>query len=163
MREAASAEDVDVSILSLFNRMCATGFPIIEALAAAHKAAHSGLRAIIIDPFKKTITEVTLDNSEGDAGYKAIKKAIGDNWITSVRLSDKDILYVDDEGLLKGIKTQQFFEYQGYPQSLAGMGCIVGCNDEGESTPCSLSIEQVQANVRWVNNPHYLQSEPKVV
>ena len=54
------------------------------------------MRAILIDPFTETITEV-----EYSGDFKQIYNLINCNTFTVSAISDADDLFLDDEGLLK--------------------------------------------------------------
>ena len=100
------------------------------------------MKAILINPFDKTVTEVQLTSD-----FRDIQKAIKAEWFTTVRISRRDYIYVDDEGLLKDLSTQAFFIHTNYPQPLAGIGCVLGCDEEGESMDTTLTLEQVKRAV----------------
>lgn len=103
------------------------------------------MKAIVINPFEKTVTET--DIPQGD--YKAIQKAIGDHYIEGVRFDPKHLVYIDEEGLLRDLTKQKFFIIKGYPNPLAGIGCILGVTRSGNSAPCEFTVEQVTAMVHF--------------
>jgi hypothetical protein len=100
------------------------------------------MKAILIDPEART---VTLVEHEGD--YRNILKTIEVELFTCVKLDEKNILFVDDEGLLHD--PRYFFEIANYPQPLAGKGLILGTTDDGDSTDATLTLEQVKSAVRF--------------
>ena len=102
------------------------------------------MRGILINPFDQTVTEVDYS---GD--FRDIYKLIDAQCFDCARISRNDGIFVDDEGLLNG--TTHFFEHSEYPNPLAGKGLIVGCDEEGESQSCKTTIEEVKANVRFLN------------
>lgn len=105
------------------------------------------MRAILIDPFSKSITEV--DHS-GD--YKQIYQFLQiSSPFTSIRLAPREVLFIDDEGLLKDQAHQKFFKISAIAQPLAGRGLILGFNAEGESVGTNLTLSQIKANVGWCN------------
>ena len=53
-----------------------------------------------------------------------IRRLIGCDMFTCVTISDRETIYVDDEGLLKN--PQFFFKHSNYPDPLAGNGLILG-------------------------------------
>lgn len=100
------------------------------------------MQAILIDPFKETIEYVDYS---GD--WQDIKGLLQCDLFATVYIDDCDTLYVDDEGLYQ--EPQRFFQYRGYPQPLAGRGLILGTDEEGDSTDCLLTVEQVRDMVSW--------------
>lgn len=102
------------------------------------------MKAILINPFDQTVTEVDYS---GD--FRDIYKLIDAQAFDVARISRMDGIFVDDEGLLNA--PTHFFEHSEYPSPLAGKGLIVGCDDEGESQSCKTTIEEVKANVRFLN------------
>jgi hypothetical protein len=103
------------------------------------------MRAILIDPFAKTVTEAEY---EGD--YHQVYSLIHADTFTVVQLDDEgDALFLDDEGLLK--EGQEFFAIGNYPSPLAGRGLILGTDDEGESVATRISLDVVRAAVHWLS------------
>lgn len=103
------------------------------------------MRAILIDPFSKTVTQV-----ECAPGIEAIYALIDADCFCTVNLDDAgNAVYLDDEGLFR--EGQEFFALGNYPQPLAGRGLILGCNEEGESVATTITVEQVRAAVRWLS------------
>lgn len=87
------------------------------------------MRAILIDPVEETVTEVDYD---GD--FRSIYSLLDITCFTCVQInSHGDVIYIDDEGLMKS--GQLFFEHAAYPRPLAGKGLVLGTNDEGETVP----------------------------
>ena len=102
------------------------------------------MRAILIDPFTRTITDV-----EYSGDYKDIYKLIDCDTFTVATINNRDDgIFVDDEGLFK--PGQAFFWHDGYPQPLAGRGLVLGCNEEGESVEPSVSMADVVNHTRFM-------------
>jgi hypothetical protein len=101
------------------------------------------MRAILINPEDKTVTEV---DHNGD--FHQIYELIGSDCFDIVRMTRQDCLYVDDMGLLRH-PTKPFFRLTTYNQPLAGRGLILGENHAGNSTACNLTVDQVRAMVQF--------------
>lgn len=102
------------------------------------------MKAILIDPFKQSITEVDYS---GD--YQDIYKLIDCDTFTIAPISRLgDAIFVDDIGLFK--PDQAFFKHAKYPQPLAGKGLILGCDEEGETVEPTVSLADVISAVRFV-------------
>lgn len=102
--------------------------------------------AYLIDVRRMEVQTVELS---GD--YREIYPLIGCETFTCVQINDKnDVIYVDDEGLLKDLKTQSFFMFKGYPQPLAGNGLILGTDDEGGSKSPEISMMEVIKSVSYM-------------
>lgn len=99
------------------------------------------MKAYLIDPFAKTVSEV-----EYDGNYKNIYKLISSptnpvSTFTCVNVNEaEDTVFVDDEGLLGNMSTQEFFTLNGYP--LAGKGLVLGTNEDGDSVSPSISLKE---------------------
>ena len=106
--------------------------------------AKTPIKAILIDPFEMTVSEVDYGGELADI-YRLID---ADLFTVAGFGEDGDGVYVDDEGLSKA--TQRFFKLDGYPQPLAGKGLVLGSNDGGESVAPVTTLEAVRAAVRWV-------------
>jgi hypothetical protein len=101
------------------------------------------MQAILIDPFAQEIVQVDYS---GD--WKDIKKFLQCDLFTTVYMPDTtDSIFVDDEGLY--VENQRYFKFASYPQPLAGMGLVLGCNTEGDSVSCESTLEQIKAQVEW--------------
>ena len=98
---------------------------------------------LLIDPFEKTITPVYYD---GD--FHSIYNLIDCSCFDVVRCGKYD-LFVDDEGLFKD--DQSFFLVFDYPQPLAGKALVVGCDEEGNTIEPSITIEELEARLIWVD------------
>lgn len=105
------------------------------------------MRAILIDPIERIITEVEYDNST----YKNISKAIGADCFDIVIIDNEtnDTVYVDDEGLCK---PNYFFQWVSADHLviLAGKGLILSVDEEGETRAAKISLEDVQKAVRFI-------------
>ena len=106
--------------------------------------AKISIKAILIDPFEMTVSEVGYGGEMADI-YRLVD---ADLFTVAGFGEDGDGVYVDDEGLFKA--TQRFFKLDGYPQPLAGKGLVLGSNDGGESVVPVTTVEAVRAAVRWV-------------
>jgi hypothetical protein len=119
------------------------------------------IKAILIDPFACTVTEV-----EHDAGnYREIYRLIShpahhvDLFTTACThlLPPGDAVFVDDEGLLKGATAH--FTFGGEP--LAGKGLILGSDSMGETAAPRITLEQAKAMVEFpIGNNLYKRPVP---
>lgn len=97
----------------------------------------------LIDPFEKVIIPVYYD---GD--YRSIYGLIESDVFDCARCGRYD-LFVDDEGLFK--EEQKFFIVPDYPQPLAGKALVVGVDEEGNTIPPSITLEELEAHVMFVD------------
>lgn len=101
------------------------------------------MRTILIDPVTRSFTEVDYN---GD--WKTIPTHIGCE-LFDVVYTDVGDVFVDDEGLLK--PNQKFFVIDG-STPLAGRGLVFGpVDDEGDSTPATVTIEELEQKVRFLS------------
>lgn len=84
-------------------------------------------------------------------GLDDLKRMIG-GWIEVAKVWDNgDVLYVDEEGLLKA--TAHFFRLDGIEQPLGGNGVVVG-RETGDTTntdPPTMTVEQLRGQVRFLS------------
>lgn len=99
---------------------------------------------LLINPFDKTIAPVYFDG-ELSSLYAMLQCCC-----VAVASCGKYDLFVDDEGLLKPASEQRYFIVEGYPQPLAGMALAVGCDDEGNTIPPDITLEELEAQVLFV-------------
>ena len=99
------------------------------------------IKAILIDPFTETVSQVTLV----DTKLQTLKNLIECEIITMTGLADGVDMILDDEGLLKDSGSQAYFKFGIGSQPFAGKALIVGTNDEGEtvSLPENVTTEKV--------------------
>lgn len=103
------------------------------------------MRALLIDPYTKTITEVEHDDT-----LQNIYKHIQADCIDMVRINNKgDCVLVDDEGLYR---QDAYFAIENYLQPLAGRGLVLGTGSQGESTaPAEETVETLENKISWIN------------
>ena len=102
------------------------------------------MRGILINPFDETIKEVKISGNIEDI-YLLTECRTFD----IVALSDKDDLYVDDEGLLYD---NRYFTI--YGKAIAGRGLIMAHDDEGNSISTTLSLQEIEDVVEWLPEGH---------
>lgn len=101
------------------------------------------MMAILIDPYEETIEVVDYS---GD--WKDISTLIGCDIFSTVYVDNStDTFYIDDEGLF--VENQKYFKLTGNPQPLAGRCLVLGTTDDGDSTDCVSSLEDIQDMVSW--------------
>lgn len=104
------------------------------------------IRGILIDPFTQQVREVFF---RGD--IKEIYALIGADCFDTVRVTRRDIIFVDDVGLVGDQSKQKYFKWADYPQPLAGKGLLAGITQEGDTTSPFLTLSEVQAKVSFPN------------
>ena len=103
------------------------------------------LRAILIDPFLRVISEVNVDND-----LQSFYDILNIRSLAIVNIDNTNSLYIDDEGLLND--NNSLFEIASYAQPLAGRALVVAHNEEGETVETTLDIDQIRAMVGWVDD-----------
>ena len=102
------------------------------------------MKGILINPFDETVKEVSILGNIEDI-YLLTECSTFD----VVALSEKDDLYVDDEGLLKD---NRYFTIYGKP--IAGRGLIMSHDVEGNSVSTTLSLQEIKDVVEWLPEGH---------
>lgn len=103
------------------------------------------MRAILIDPFKREVTEIEIEPS-----LDSMYEVLGVNLITVVRWDKKHALILDDEGLLKSKETMEYWHARGSDQPFAGRGLLLG-DEYGDNRPCTLTLDEVKARVAFLD------------
>ena len=103
------------------------------------------LRAILIDPFLRVISEVNVKND-----LQSFYDILDIRTLTTVRIDGTNSLYLDDEGLFNN--NNSLFEIASYAQPLAGRALVVAHNEEGETVETTLDIDQIRSMIGWVDH-----------
>ena len=106
------------------------------------------LNAILIDPFLKRVTNVSIDS---DKTLSDMYKHIGCRVVEVVSFGDVNDLWVDEEGLLK--RDQKFFKVSNLPFGhhgvIVGRALLLKCGDTGGCESTTLTIEDVLPRISW--------------
>lgn len=104
------------------------------------------MRAILIDPFTRTISDV-----ETDASLDDMYRLLDVDLITVIQVGGGHAMILDDEGLLKEKESQAYFMLRGMEQPLAGKAMILA-DEYGENRGATLPIGAVEQKVVWLEN-----------
>lgn len=121
------------------------------------------MKTIIIDTPRKVIYESSIgDNILEWRDVLSCPPQRCDG-IAAVQLHPREILWVDDEGLLKR-PLLPLFEILGYHQPIAGKGLILGNTTEGDAVSTRFPVEIVRELITWrddIELSHFTQEEGK--
>lgn len=108
------------------------------------------MKAILIDPTARTVTEIELDFGNGGSTREldVVYKAMGCDLVDIVRLPHGNMLIVDDEGLLK---PNHVYRIQGYHEMLAGKTLLIGDNNNNFQQPPTVTLAEANEMVLWTN------------
>jgi len=110
------------------------------------------MKALLIDPYKQTITEVEhLDD------YKDIQKHIRAAMFDHVRIGENEGVYIADDGLLTANTSTRFFMLSNWRYPLAGYGLVLGSDKYGESVSTQFTIDDLEQDIVWVSAFEALQ------
>ena len=118
-------------------------------------------RAILIDPFNETITEVKMV----DTKIQTIYALLGCEIFTIVNLANKIDMLLDDEGLLKDSDKQAYFKFGISSPPFAGKALIVATDDEGDfaSLPEEVSVDKINERVIFFKpSEEYLEKSREI-
>lgn len=103
------------------------------------------MKAIKIDAENRTVEEVEI------SGLADMQKAVGGFiQVGHSFQTSPDVIYVDEEGLLKD--PENFFLIKNDSKALAGNGLIVGTNLlTGESIDSVTPLEYIKKNILWMD------------
>jgi hypothetical protein len=96
----------------------------------------------LIDPAAMSIAP-WLYNGDWRTIAPAIR--IGQSPFTIVHIDDGDVIYVDDEGLLKPL--DWFFAIKGGHQPFAGCGLVLGSDEDGESVSAKIALHELKRRI----------------
>jgi hypothetical protein len=103
---------------------------------------HCPATGFLIDPAARSIAPWPYN---GDWQTIAPAIRIGQSPFTIVEIDDGDVIYVDDEGLLKPL--DWFFAIKGAHQPFAGCGLVLGSDDEGETVSASITLQELKRRI----------------
>ena len=104
-------------------------------------------KAIFINADTREITEVGFNGSVLQETYKLI----GNDCSlvqTGAYFTGNDSLMVDEEGYFKEGLDGFYIHDKGF---FYGNAVVWGCDEEGESADCKTSIQEIKANIIWVD------------
>ena len=105
------------------------------------------MKALLINSKDKTVTKVQIKD------YKEIYGLIGNGCSTfacPVEFDNGDVLYCDDEGLLKE-KVEGCFMFPEWNTPIVGNAVILGSDDDGQSIDAKTNISFFTENLIWGN------------
>jgi len=102
------------------------------------------IQSILIDPFDQSLSYVDISDTDIEDYYKVMQCSRFD----IVSLGGGVIMYVDDEGLLKD---NRYFKLG---VIYAGRSILANETDDGGTTNCSLTIEEVKEKLVWLPDDH---------
>ena len=106
------------------------------------------MKALFIDPKERRVWEGTLPE-DIDERLAAMREFIDCSYVTVGNyFSNKDALFIDDEGLFKS--DPDLFRVGAIGQALAGRGIVVGGTPDGESVDVKQSVEELFDCLYWV-------------
>jgi hypothetical protein len=134
------------------------------------------VRAILINPWDRTVTEVRLawDGADYDALNRLINDTLSEAPYHTVHCCDSRTigndrrgnsvrLAVDDVGLWTPGLPMFTFEGADPGYQLAGRGLILGCNAEGETVQTAMYTWEIAAKVVWLDVETTGALEPSVM
>ena len=112
------------------------------------------MRCIVIDVETQEVTEALIPET-GDSGAKFMQGVVGGHFASAglvTRFPDTDdVLFVDDEGLLKEKSGSFAFAGMNHPTDFGfeGNGVIVGIDRAGETVGARTSLSEIRQKVAF--------------
>lgn len=127
------------------------------------------MRAVLIDPFSKSVHSVSLPDDDG-AQYEALRALIFKDrprvgYVEHISLGAGHGLYLDEEGLLSDWDEQKFFAFirgDGSPLYIAGRAIVVSDTEDGGMASCALTIVTIYHSIKWVDAKDVDVAAPRV-
>jgi hypothetical protein len=116
------------------------------------------IKAIVIDPQAKTIREMAIPTKEPEPDaccgvqleFDCVKEIIGCRLLEFVFLPNgKDLLMLDEEGLLDGDPNKDFFQLEQKWQPMAGTAVIVGRDLKTDAYHDSVTTVEASTQRSW--------------
>src|SRR5690348_5664954 len=109
------------------------------------------VRAILIDPYARTVTEVEHDAADYKHIYTLLSGEPHDvrTFEAPIRLDGGDAIFIDEEGKLSSDERRRPFLWEGFPEPLMGRGLILGSDAEGDTQAAKITLEEAQARVKF--------------
>jgi len=104
------------------------------------------MRAILIDPAAKAVTEVEHDGADAVA---SIYRLLMRQSFSVIALAGRDIMYLDDEWMLHEGE-RPGFTWGDNPQPIVGRALIVSTDELGGDAPASMQLDHARASVRFM-------------
>lgn len=111
----------------------------LTKIAKIGSQSNASLRAILIDPFRRVVQSHSIDHR-----LASLQAAVGGNIAGGTELQTGDVLYIDDEGLLK--RNPAFFALD--RRTFAGRGLLVG-PERPRITDVVSTVEEIAKKVRF--------------
>lgn len=103
------------------------------------------MKAILIDPTKRTIEEIQIDGS-----LQSFYAALGCKYVdVACNLPNGDTIYVDDEGLFAPAPVDYFQISHGY-QPYAGKAIIVNTDSEGNTRAVQSTLDDIKSDIVFI-------------
>lgn len=109
-------------------------------------------KAILIDPFKKSVEAITYSEQATHDFLDYLYKIIGTEELSCSVLSNGDTAWYDDNGLRKPWEQQAFFQFFGFPYPVTGRWFIMrleGGMDRDTHYDCRTTLADL-ASLTWV-------------
>lgn len=110
------------------------------------------MRAIKIDPFTKEIKEIDIGDN-----FEDLLAAIGSDGVEATQITRNDVIWLDDEGLLKDYAKynddtvpMKYFEVG--ETVISGIGIVMANNAAGETVPTRLDVDSIKGVVKWIDS-----------
>jgi hypothetical protein len=106
------------------------------------------MKSILINAQTEELSEINLNKP---SVLEQTYKAIGNDCEivqTACYLTDTEVIVVDEEGYFKENLKGFYIENVGF---FYGNGVVWNCDENGESTDCETSIEDLKSKITWVD------------
>lgn len=121
------------------------------------------MKAIFIDPSIRLIEQIDCQGK-----IQEMRDLMEVDLVTAVRVTAKDTLWLDDEGLLK-TEDQDYFLWaheSGAEHGVfvyAGKGLILGSTPDGDNADCVMTIDDVERRLRWMDREDGLAAANEIL
>jgi hypothetical protein len=125
------------------------------------------IKGILVDPFLKTVTEVTVTGLKEEWGMNyldSLYRHLGCKTIEAAYLNIEDeSLYVDEEGMYPGRQMFFYLPKLSPYQPLAGRGIFVGLDETtGDSSDTKMKVEDILGQIEWLDRVQALQKSQSI-
>jgi hypothetical protein len=106
------------------------------------------LKAILIDPWKRSLETIALKGGNDPAALKELYRLVGEEGIDAAYFMPGESIIVGDHSALQDPPLPSY-TIEGYGERLYGRGIVIGYKRNGEECETKLSVDDISRLITW--------------
>ena len=102
------------------------------------------MKAILIDPWKKSLETIEIKAGYGSAAMQELYKLVGEDSIDAAYIMPGETVIVGDHSALAD-PPLPFYTVEGYKYRIYGRGVVIGYSAAGEERETKLTVDDLSA------------------